>query len=100
MTLGYVSMGENEHSQRTEDWFERRDPSTGAPVRFVERRRGDRRRSAKRLIEALPQHAEPLPTVSLIIPTKNKDRATWRKFWSVSPTWCLRSSSSTHAPPT
>ena len=74
MTLGCVHMGENEQSQRSEDWFEQRDPSTGAVVRFVERRRGDRRRSARRLVEALPQHAEPLPTVSLIVPTRNEAR--------------------------
>ncbi len=68
-------MGEgNEHGQRSEDWFEHRDPSTGTLVRFVERRRGDRRYNARRLVETLPQHAEPLPTVSLIIPTRNEAR--------------------------
>ncbi len=74
MTLGCVHMGENEQGRKSEDWFEQRDPSTGTMTRFVERRRGDRRRSAKRLVETLPQHAEPLPTVSLIIPTRNEAR--------------------------
>ncbi len=74
MTPGYANKGETERSQRSEDWFEQADSSTGTPVRFVERRRGDRRRSAKRLVETLPAHAEPLPTVSLIIPTRNEAR--------------------------
>jgi len=65
--------GAETEDRRVEAWFEHRDPETGAPERFVERRRGDRRRSAKRLVEA-PPSSDPDPTVSLVIPTKNEAR--------------------------
>ena len=66
---------ENGGGQRSEDWFEDRDPSGGAPVRFVERRRGDRRRGAKPVVDvSLSPRNEPIPTVSLVIPTRNEAR--------------------------
>jgi hypothetical protein len=57
----------------SEDWSEHRDPNDWLPLRIVERRLGDRKWIAKRLIAALPP-SDPNPSVSLIIPTRNEAR--------------------------
>src|SRR5271165_3277889 len=64
----------NDRRQNSEGWFEDRDSSKTLPVRFVERRKGDRRRSGRATIDALPPLTDPAPTVSLIIPTRNEAR--------------------------
>jgi glycosyltransferase involved in cell wall biosynthesis len=64
---------EQDQDERSEDWFERPDPITGTPMRFVERRRGDRRNRGTQLVET-PTRLEPRPTVSLVIPTRNEAR--------------------------
>ena len=68
-----VSEGEN-GSQGSEDWFEQRGSSDEAPIRFVERRMGGRRRNDTRMLGEIPQSLLPTPTVSLIIPTRNEAR--------------------------
>jgi hypothetical protein len=61
-------------SQGSEDWFEQRSSGEGAPIRFVERRMGGRRRSDTRLHAEMPQSLLPAPSVSLVIPTRNEAR--------------------------
>ena len=68
-----VSGDDRDDGQRFEDWSKQPDPQTGRPVRFVDRRHGDRRRSPGHVV-GLPAHTEPLPTVSLINPTRNEAR--------------------------
>jgi hypothetical protein len=60
--------------QGSEDWFEQRGAADEAPVRFVERRMGGRRRQDTRVIGEMPPSILPTPTVSLIIPTRNEAR--------------------------
>jgi hypothetical protein len=68
-----VSASDND-SQSREDWFEQRGETDGAPVRFVERRRGGRRHGDARVVAEMPQASLPTPTVSLVIPTMNEAR--------------------------
>jgi hypothetical protein len=62
------------NGQGREDWFEQRLQSDGAPVRFVERRRGGRRHGDLLSISEMPPSTQPTPSVSLIIPTMNEAR--------------------------
>jgi hypothetical protein len=68
-----VSESENNGRGR-EDWFEQRGETDGAPVRFVERRRGGRRHGDTLVIGEMPPSVLPAQTVSLIIPTMNEAR--------------------------
>jgi hypothetical protein len=68
-----VSESEN-NGQGSEDWFEQSGATDGAPVRFVERRMGGRRRVDMRVHGEMPPAGTPAPTVSLVIPTRNEAR--------------------------
>jgi hypothetical protein len=70
-----MGVSENENGgQGSEDWFEQRGAADEAPIRFVERRMGGRRRNDMRMLGEMPQSLLPTPTVSLIIPTRNEAR--------------------------
>jgi hypothetical protein len=71
--LTHVSKNDD-NDQVREDWFEQRGEADGAPVRFVERRRGGRRHSDARLVGEMPPSNLPAQTVSLVIPTMNEAR--------------------------
>jgi hypothetical protein len=64
----------DENGKGREDWFEQRTESDGAPVHFVERRKGGRRNTDRRMVGEMPPAVLPLPTVSLILPTMNEAR--------------------------
>lgn len=64
----------DERSTRgAENWFEQRGAEVG-PVRFVERRRGDRRNGERRVVDEEVSSLPKRPTVSLVIPTRNEAR--------------------------
>jgi glycosyltransferase involved in cell wall biosynthesis len=64
---------EQHTERRSEDWSEHRDPNDWLPLRVVERTLADRKWLAKRLVASSPSSDE-VPSVSLIIPTRNEAR--------------------------